>query len=86
LKDGEGPPTWVGKQWNTQLVVDHIFHDQIKEEVNKLGELPPYERIAKWASALTKIISEMNEEDLAKYSVLAKKWKAEGPPKEIQRR
>ena len=85
-KDGETLHFWVGKQWNVWLVINHIFHEQIKEEVNKQGELPPNERIAKWASALTNVISRLSEEDLTKYTIIAKEWKAQGPLKEIQRR
>jgi len=28
----------------------------------------------------------MDDDEMARYTVLAEKWKAEGPPKEIQRR
>jgi hypothetical protein len=68
------------------LVVEHTFHDKIEEEVNKGGKLPPPQRIALWSSTLSNIIKNMDDDELAKYTVLAERWKAEGPPKEIQRR
>lgn len=67
-------------------MVEHVFHDRIEEEVNKAGKISPHERIARWQTTLSKIIDDMDPDELAKYTVLAEKWKAEGPPKDIQRR
>jgi hypothetical protein len=68
------------------LVVGHIFHEKIKEEVEKYDPLPPKQRITRWAIELTNVINGLSEDELKKYALVAEKWKAEGPPEEIKRR
>jgi hypothetical protein len=67
-------------------MVDHLHHDEIEKQVNALGPLNPHERIAKWASTVTLISNALNEEDRRRYTMMAERWNAEGPPKEIKRR
>lgn len=85
-KADDDPPVKAGKNWTSRLVIDHLFHTDIEKAVEKHGEMPPNQRIAIWASELSNLIGGLSEEDMAKYSVMAKKWNAEGPPENIQRR
>ena len=32
------PPVQIGKRWYDRLVIDHLFHDEIEKEVNKLKQ------------------------------------------------
>ena len=68
------------------MVVQHELRDKIEEKVNALGPLDPRVRISKWASAVTEVINEMDEDELAKYQVKADEWRNKGPPKAIQRK
>ena len=84
--EDDAPPVRVGKQWNTRLVVAHFHRQQIDEALEELGPLTPPQRIAKWSTVVSDIIKSLDKDKLAKYAVIAEKWKAEGPSKEVQRR
>ena len=76
----------VGKQWTSRLVVDHLFHNEIKQIVDACGITDSRQWIGKWASALTQMHKSLTDEERAKYKVLAKQWKEEGPPLAVKRR
>jgi hypothetical protein len=54
--------------------------------VKAQGPLTPQEQIGKYASFLTEKIESLSEEEKARYGVLAKKWKEQGPPTDVKRR
>lgn len=76
----------MGKQWSARLVINHELHDEIERRVKDLGPLEPRVRIAKWQSTLTQMISEMSEEQLEAYKLMAEDWRKRGPPKHIQQK
>ena len=86
LNEDDAPPVRVGKQWTARLVAAHFHQQQIDEALAKLEPLTPPQRIAKWSTVLSDIIKSLDEDELAKYAVIAEKWKAEGPSVEVQRR
>ena len=76
----------MGKRWNARLVIDHLFHDKIEALLKEAGPMNPHARIGKWQSTLSELIGGLSKEELAKYEIMAEKWRSEGPPKEIQMR
>jgi len=82
----DGPPVQIGKRWNTRLVVDHLFHDEIEKEVNELKPKPE-DWIGVWQSTVTTIKNRLEAEGkLPEYQAIADQWNKVGPPKEIQMR
>jgi len=53
--------------------------------IKALGPLTPQEHIGKYASFLTEKIESLSEEEKARYGVLAKQWKEQGPPPDVKR-
>jgi len=66
--------------------VAHFYRDQLEKTLEESGPLTPAKRIAKWSLVLSDIIKNLDEAELAKYTVMAEKWRTEGPSKEVQRR
>jgi len=75
VKEEDGPPIKVTKQWNARLVADYYHHDEIMEAVKAHGSLNPQQQIGKWASSLTEKWDSLSEEDRTKYAVLAEQWR-----------
>jgi hypothetical protein len=71
------------KQWTAHLVVDHLYHSEIKEIV---GITDSRARIGKWASMLSEKHESLTDDKKARYRVLAKQWRDEGPPLPVKRR
>jgi hypothetical protein len=80
FKVDDAPTMKVGKQWTPRLVVDHLFHNKIKQIVDACGKTNSWQWIGKWASVLTQMHKFLTDEERAKYKVLAKQWKEDGPP------
>ncbi len=85
-KEEEDSPLKIGKKWSARLVTDHLYHNEIEEEVQSLGDLAPNVRITEWAKVVTKMHDSLPKEVQRKHEVLAKQWKAEGPPMEVRMR
>jgi len=85
VKEEDGPPIKVAKQWNAHLVVDYYHHDEIAEAVKAHSSLNPQQQIGKWASALTEKWESLPDEDRIKYAVLTEQWREKGLPIEVKR-
>lgn len=80
------PPVQIGKRWNTRLVVDHFFHEEIERAVAKVGPSSS-EWIGAWQTALTSVVDRLEQEKkLTDYQMMAEKWNTTGPPEDIKKR
>jgi hypothetical protein len=80
FKAKDVPAMGMWKQWTARLVVDHLYHSEIKEIVDSYGITDSQVRIGKWASVLTEKHKSLTDEEKARDKVLASQWRDEGPP------
>jgi hypothetical protein len=79
----------VGTTWNYQLVVQHMFRDEISKQMEKTG-LKSTDKgwIKEFQSAVNNVIQSEGGEAavMEKYGDMAKSWNEVEPPEEIKRK
>lgn len=79
----------VGTVWNYRLVIQHVFKDELAEQMERTGlKSTDKDWIQRFQWAVNEVIKSIGGESVAqeKYGEMAKTWNETEPPEELKRK
>ena len=70
------------RSWTVRMVTGQLKKNEVEKLVGETAGSGPYLR--NYPAALSKVVSQLSEEEKANYALLAREWNKAGPPRHIQ--